>query len=238
MNLSTIQDHTRAITDETSTTDPTDAQLLYFINYRYQDLVSKIMNVYEKYFITTATESTVDGTQSYDLPQDASSRCEVKRLIQVQISYDGTNWSVAKKDDKRDSLITEDELNTSHTQNYPHYYLLGNKIYFGPIPDYDGTDNIKFWYVKRQADLAAAGDIPAIPDDYHRLIVYGAASDLKKRDDDFGAAQNYENDYTVGTRAMLRELSGRDISSTDEVEDVANMPSYDNETYIRRGSLS
>ncbi|MFH2031377.1 MAG: hypothetical protein ABIJ40_12305 [Bacteroidota bacterium] len=238
MQLSEIQAQIRALTDETSTTDPTDATLLYFINWRYQDLVAKITKVYQKYFITTATESTVDGTQNYDLPQDASSRCEVKKLIQVQISYDGTNWDIAKKDDKRDSVITEDELNVSHTRNNPHYYILGNIIYFDPIPDYSGTDNIKFWYVERQADLSAAGDKPNIPDDYHRLIISGAAADLKKRDDNFAAAQNYENDYAGGIKNMLEDLARRDISSVEEVEDVADTPVFDNETYVSPSSLS
>ena len=238
MQLSDIQAQVRAITDENSITDPTDATLLYFINYRYQDLVAKITKVYQKYFITTATESTVDGTELYDLPQDSDNRCEVKQLVQVEISYDGTTWEIAKKEDKRDNIETEDGTRISYTQNNPHYYLLGNQIGFKPTPDYTGTNNIKFWYVKRQADLLASSDIPNLPDDYHRLIVFGVAADLKKRDENFGAAQNFENDYAIGVSNMLEELSRRDISSVEEVEDVASMPSMDNETYIQNSSLS
>ena len=238
MQLSEIQQQIRDITDEESTLDPTDAQLLPFINYRYQDLVGKITNLYEKYFITSASQNTVEDQELYDLPQDSNSRPEVKRITRVEISYDGTNWNRAKYTNRNDISRTEDNTGVSHTQGYPYYFLEGNTLGFDPIPDADGTNKIKIWYIERQADLSAASDKPNIPDDYHRLIVYGAAADLKKRDDDFGAAQNYENDYLSGVKNMLEEMSRRDISGVDEVEDTGDTQSLNNETYVSNSSLS
>jgi len=231
--------HIRNITDETSTADPTDAMITNFINYRYQDLVGRIMNVREDYFGTTdATLDTVADQEEYTLPVDSNSRNKVKEIKKIEIAYDGSNYNIAYPIDLNEKYSTESDTNAAYTQNNPRYYIFGNKIGFSPIPDSSQTNNIKIWYIPRPDDLSTGTDIPILPDEYHKLIAYGAAADLRKRDDNFRAAQNYEKDYETGARQMVIEVKQRQIQWPNCVKDVADIPFRTSEDYANEGSLS
>lgn len=239
MDLTTIRNSVRELTDETVSTDPTFAMLNTFINYRYQDLVGRIMNVHQDFFgITDHTIDTVADQKEYSMPVDGNSRNKVKRIRRVEIAYDGTNYDIAYPIDLNDQNSTESDTETTYTQNDPRYYIFGDKIGFNPIPDANGTNNIKIWYIPRPDDLALDGDIPIIPVEYHQLLVYGAAADLKKRDENFTAAQNYEIDYETGSQKMVMEAAERQTQKSNAVKDISETPFLNAEDYVRNGSLS
>jgi len=238
MQLSEIRTNIRDITDETDTTQLTDAVLNVFINTRYHELVSKLMTAFEDYFGTS--DNTIDlvtDQVEYDLPVDANSRCEVMKVKRVEIAYDGSDYNLAYPFDMNDKWTTESDTQGQYTQEEPHYYLYGNKIGFDPKPTSNQSNAVKLWYIARQADLSNDTDKPAIPDEYHQLIVYGASADVKKRDDNFNAARNYEMDYKEGVREMINELKKRQIQAPKMVKSPNDKP-LDPADVAEAGSLS
>lgn len=232
MTLTTILTNIRSLCDEESTTDPTDTALTAFVNKRYHDLVDRIMNINEDFFVETdQTLDTVDGTELYDLPSD------FKKVKRVEISYDGTTYDEAFEIDLNDKYTTESDTDSSYSQHNPRWYFLGDQIGFDPIPDYDGTNNIKLWYIQRPTDLEGTAT-PVIPAEYHSLLVDGACADLKKRDDNWAMANNFEKDYESGIKEMEQSLRRRQVQSPRKIKNAGDRPYRNNENYLSPSSLS
>ena len=232
MTLAAIITNIRNLTDETDTTQLTDAVITVFVNRRYKDMVGKIMNTFEDYFGTSdATIDFVADTVEYDLMSD------VRKVKRVEVAYDGSNWKLARPFDLNDKYTTESDTTATYTQNNPRYYLYGDKIGFDPVPSSDQSNCVKIWYIKAPADLSGSNS-PEIPTPYHDLLVYGASADVKKRDDNWSAAVNYEQDYENGVRQMINELKKRQIQEVRTAKDYSDYPGKTNENYVEQGSLS
>lgn len=232
MTLAQIITNIRNLTDETDETQLTDAVITVFVNRRYKDMVGRITNVFEDFFGTTdQTLDTVADQAEYSLPSG------VRKIKRVEISYDGDNYKLARPFDLNHKQTTESDTTSAHTQTDPFYYLFGDSIGFDPIPDAAGTNNIKIWYIAQPSDLSGSAT-PEIPTEYHDLLVYGASADVKKRDDNWAAAVNYENDYEKGIAQMINEIVDRQIQEPRSVTDVSDLPRRDPADYVEAGSLS
>ncbi len=86
--------------------------------------------------------------------------------------------------------------------------------------------------------FTAYSDVPEVPNDYHDLLIYGASADIKKRDDNFAAASNFEADYENSIREMIYELKKRQIQRPREVRDVSDMAEMNPEDWAEDSSLS
>lgn len=241
MTLLEIRTQIRSIIDEKQETAVLlNSELNNYINARYHTLCNEIVELHEDYFLTTATASIVANQQSYNLPQDSSSRNEVMRLKRVEIAYDGSNWHIAYPIDLTEKIDTESQ-DTAYSTFQPYYFLMGNTINFLPTPDTARTDKIKYWYVERQANLSADTDIPAIPDEYHHVIVYGAAADAKRMEGDvadYALVQDLENKFEQELVRMRKTIQPRVIQTPKFVKNVEDMPGRYNEDWVNPGSLT
>ena len=234
MTLTSLITNVRNLTDESDTTQLTDAVIIVFLNRRYHDLCSKIMVLNEDYFLTSDQSiDLVDGTREYGLATDT------KKVKRVEISYDGATYTVARFIDRNEILDTESDEST-YSKLSPRYYLAGTpaapQIGFAPIPDENQTNAVFVEYLAVPVDLSGVL-VPVIPAEYHDLLVIGASSDVKKRDDNYTAATNLEMDYEKGTHEMLMELKQRSISHPPSVKDIGDAPWRTPENSVDDGSL-
>lgn len=135
----------------------------------------------------------VAGTRSYNF---AASYLQVKK---IQISFDGVKYVEATPIDERNltsDLTTESEIAASFSNDNPKYQLIGDslKIYSGTISQ-SVTAGIKVWAEVYKAVLSADGDIPALPDAFHRVLALGAAIPWAVKQDDEVLERSLRRDY-------------------------------------------
>ena len=207
MTKATIITDIRARLNETTAAFWTDAQLLVWMNHRYQDLVTAIETVFENYFITEATADMNEDQQEYTLPSD------FKRMRRVELNYDITSNA---DNFKKATSISLDDVQTRLENDdlgvaaLPSYYIQGDILGFLPIPDKDGTAALKIWYIAEQDDLSDDDDEPAIPAQYHRLISIGTCADaLMKGKRDLQGSAMFERMYQEERERMQSELEDR-----------------------------
>jgi len=91
----------------------------------------------------------------------------------------------------------------SHDNNRPIEYSIApnRRIHFGPTPDKDYT--IRGEYVQSVQDLAANGDTPAMPAEFHDLIVWRGIFLLTGHDEAVWQHSDVYNEY----RVMMADLT-------------------------------
>lgn len=186
--LNDLISNCRTILDEAQPADWTAAEVLYWINFAYQQLASKVMEVYEEFYFTTTpyTYSTIANQQEYTI---ASTLLKIER---VEINLDPSN---ANSQAQRATAIKLEELPLNKNNNLLNgstffnvgYYFIGNqsaqKIGFVPVPQNAGTNNISVWGIEAPVDLVNTTDSVIIPfvDNFAQIIVKLAAANLLKK---------------------------------------------------------
>lgn len=157
------------------------------------------------------TISSVNGTQSYDLPSDfmAFFPDEIAyRSIIYTDSLSALTYPYLATYDYM-SANFDDLLTATGTPDY--FWKDGDTIKFYKIPDYDGTDNISIDYYYYPATKTLDADILDTPDRYKYALKYLAAAyiselseietDVKKFRDrsekELLLVVNSSNDYTI-----------------------------------------
>ncbi len=174
--------------DEAQPADWSTTEVLDQINDAYHFVVSKVVEVYEEYYLTTTplTYSTVANQQQYALS------ATFLKIERVEINI--TPVSTPTADPQRATAIKMEEiplsLNSSILNGSPYfnvgYYIAGPQsaqyIGFVPVPAETGTDNISVWGIVAPADLSAAADPVLIPypDNFAQIIAKIAAGNLLK----------------------------------------------------------
>lgn len=186
--LSDLTANVRTYLDEAQPANWTQAEVTYQINYAYQYVASKVMEIYEEFYFTTTpyTYSSVANQQEYTI---ASTLLKVER---VEINLDPSN---ANNQPQRATAIRMEELPLNLNNNLLNgssffnigYYFIGNqgtqKIGFVPVPPNSGTLNISVWGIEAPADLSEDTDPVIMPyvDNFAQIIVKLAAANLLKK---------------------------------------------------------
>lgn len=184
--------------------DATDAQVQGWVNNRLRRLYAEsLWRMQER-----SLGVTVAGTGRYAIPADVA---DIRR-----VTVGGTPYSAAS---------TEELWNLrAGTQ-----YLSGLGGVFAPGYD-DTTDYIELWPVPDTAGqqivaLAAAvpadltlSDTPAIPSDFHDLLVEGAIADgLARLDEHLQESDRWEARWTAGVERLRRRRNSRVGSGPQQI---------------------
>lgn len=236
--LSDVRTNTRTFLDEAQQTDFTNTEVDYAINYGYHHLVSKIVEVYEEYYLTVAPTqySTVKDQQEYAI---SSNFIKIER---VEINYkpsDSNSQALRAMPIKLDDLplnVGNTNLSGGGVFN-AGYYLIGSQsvqeVGFVPIPTEAGTNNISIWGIQAPSDLSAAGDSVIIPypDLFAFIIAKLAAAYLLKKGQQ---AVNFANDLlteanldilNMQTFLKERQADGPQMITETAYDDI-NVASY------------
>lgn len=218
--------------DETTAADWTDAELNSWINIRYHQVYTAVVNIFEDYYLTTDTFNSVADQQEYGSSDGAPT--DVYKIRRVELNYDVSNsnsaptrcFPVFNIDDVRDDL-SQTNVGPSIISG-GSYYTYGHgssfKIGFIPIPDKAGTDAIKIWYVKQISDLSSDSSTLDIPyaDRYYETIINGAVSDaLRQGQQDEEAANIHEAKFDRGILLMQQELEDKLAEETKMIMDTS-----------------
>lgn len=201
---------TRTFLDEAQPEDWTTQEVNYAINNGYQWLVSKVVEVYQEYYLTTTpiNISTVDGQQEYSLDTT------LLKIERVEIDYDPTapnsNPQRAMAIKMDDILLNLDNAAFSGSSLYnAAYYVIGaqavQKIGFLPIPNVTATNNVQVWGIQAPSDMSATTDPILIPyvDNFWQIIgKYAAAQLLKKGQQAINAANDLLNEANLDVLNM------------------------------------
>ncbi len=177
---------TRVYLDEVAQADWLDSEVLIGVNTAYQDVVSRVMEIYENFYETVNpfTYKTVANTQEYAI--DSS----IIKITRVEINYvpsSSNNFIRAIRSSMDEVLV---QLNQNPSPGgaplfNAAYYIHGNQtsqyIGFIPIPtssDDASTNSIKVWGITTPSDLANDSDAINIPyaDNFYQLICMKAAA--------------------------------------------------------------
>lgn len=230
--------NTRTLLDEAQPEDFTADEVLYQVNYAYHFVVSKVIEIYEEFYLTTTPKmySTVANQQQYTLDTT------LLKFERVEINYDPTvNGSVAQ----RATALKLEELPLSINNTLVDgsslfnagYFIIGSqgvqKIGFVPIPQITATNNISVWGIEAPSDLVNDTDPVLIPypDNFAQIISKVAAANLlKKGQQEVQAAGDLLNEANVDILNMQTFISERQSDSANMISELAyddiNLGSY------------
>lgn len=220
--LQNIRDHVRVYLDEPTQADWTDAQINREINNKYFDCYSAVITIFEDYYSTKSTITTVTNQQEYALPADFLKM----RRVEVNWNPSDTNSIPVKvsrvsMDDILRDIGNQGLSLTPHAR--PGYYLRGNYIGFVPVPTDGGTNAGTLWYIATIVDLAEDIDTINLPfaDNYASVIALGAAGELlRKGQQEEQVAAQYLKEYQFKIGKMQEELKERQSDGSRTITDV------------------
>lgn len=204
-----LQNNVRTFLDEAAPANWTDNEVAYQINYAYHYLVSKVMEIYEEYYLTTTPlqYSSVTGQQEYPISPYLLKTERVEINLLPTVPNNQPQRASAIKMDELPLNLGNNQMNGSNFFNIG-YYVIGNQsaqnLGFVPVPQVTATNNISVWGIVAPADLVDAGDAVLIPyvDNFAQIIAKLAGGNLLKK----GQQEvNYAND-------LLNE-AGADIAN-------------------------
>jgi hypothetical protein len=137
---------------------------------------------------------SADGDNEYTVPVDL----EALQSIAITQS-DGASRTTLTR------ITKENYLNT-YTSDFnlraipEHYYREGNKIILSPVPD--DIYNIEIKYLKTLTDLISGGSV-VLPQEWHELILFGAAYRGFLVMNDKVSAEFYRNQQTNLTASTI-----------------------------------
>lgn len=119
------------------------------------------------------------------------------------------------------------EGHTQHILRYPdqtetgpiqRYRIIGSDMQVWPLPDTTTTLTIDYW--SAPADLAAGGDVPAFPAQWHNALVEGALARAYIDDGALSQAAAYQTRFDLTVLRMVRDLhSGQQDRNPEIVDD-------------------
>ena len=133
------------------------------------------------------------GTSNMPLPSDYA------RLIEVADSTADADWSILEPMGMREF---DEAPNASGVPTA--YLVVGQLLYLYPTPDTDANVALSYW--RMATDMAADGDEPEIPSDFHYLLVYYALMRCFQRENDYDAALYWQDQWETQLLKLRTEL--------------------------------
>lgn len=226
--LSDLRTGVRMYLDEANQTDFLDTEVDREINYAYHDLITKVIEVYEDFYLTTTPESisTVANQQEYTLPTSVLKVERVEINYQPSVSGSQAIRAVPIKMSELPLNLSNNSLGTAGTRSAGYYIYgspTGQKIGFVPTPTANGTNAISVWGIEVPSDMSNSTDAVTIPypDSFGKLVELKAASELlRKGQQEESHAQQYLTNYLTGVLNMQTFIKERQSDGAWMIEDI------------------
>lgn len=173
------------------TTTDARARIKIFINERYRKLQTSIGLARVRF--GTITFPTISGTYLYS----------TTGLIKPwTVAIPGQNWVLEERPFDTIRTLDPDNSQTGRPEVYAvqKFAAVSVSLYLWPKPD--GVYTIQVDGILTGTDLTADGDIPAVPEDFHDLLVFAASADELTKMEKPALAQAQE----IRADARTREL--------------------------------
>lgn len=202
-----------------------DGGLLTWVNDAYMQMVDEIVKVNPDFFSKSATTSSYNAQQEYELPSD------FEKALMVNIQHDG-EWKRALPLPNINFVPIHARTDSSQGYSWaaPVFYIHDEYMGFMPIPDETTAGAIKLWYIYTPSELSADGDVPAVPSKFHHIIKYGAYANYLDQDDEHAAAERMRLRFDALVQRMVESMVDRQIDEPKSVEITSNRDLYIDET--------
>lgn len=95
---------------------------------------------------------------------------------------------------------------------------MGKQVHVYPRPL--TADNVQMRYIYIPALLTAGGDIPVIPERFHRILVFGALWQMYRLEDDPQSGDEFETMFEEGIQMARNDLWDSQYDRPDYVADI------------------
>lgn len=215
MNVRQIID--KALYDtHTNKNDYPDTQAILWVNFRYWDLVDRIVNeVKERFFWDIWTTDLVSGQNEYLFeklwvtPDDL----DIKKIDWLYIKYRSTDEYSKKLDYRDESSLTMDKewykTNTSYDDAF--FYIADNSYFIYPSPTESITAGIRLEVIHAPADLTVdtTEENIELERQFHYIISLWLEIDIYKSQWKLNEANLAEQKYDKEADKMISKLKDR-----------------------------
>lgn len=146
-----------------------DTVLLNYLNREQSVVQNHLIQSFENYFVTEANISLVNGTDEYAL------NSSVIKILRVEwIANDINNPTEIIPISFNDKeMYTGLNIDTTAASDVSAYTIKGNNMVLRPRPQRTTASAVRYYYVKKLADLTTASDVSEIPEQWHELMAWG-----------------------------------------------------------------
>ena len=204
----------------------TDSELNGYINSEIAELHDLLIQSYgADYFVSSATFSTVAGTDSYAISSNVSS--SFYKLKGVDILLNGDWYSAAPFNWNERNRFNDSSWGTVAGPNV-RYRMVGGNLIFTPAPT--GVYSVKVWYVPVATKLTSDSDSYDDLNQYFEYVVTGAAIKcLLKEESDVSALAAMKLDLR---KRIIDSAANRDV---DKSESIADIHAENDDFWLHRG---
>lgn len=210
ITLAEIRTQAKSEADMTNSSFVADSEWLGFINNSIADLHDLLVGVYEDYYISNHTFTTVSGTADYTMPAD------FYKLKAVDAKINGHEWyNVAKYSFEHRNAIVD--------ASCPRYRLRGSKLNLNPTPT--SAIDFQIYYTPVATKLSLDADELDDLNQYSEYVVVSAAiKALMKEESDPSALMA----RLASLRARILSMAQtRDENESESVTDVTGTLGYE-----------
>lgn len=112
------------------------------------------------------------------------------------------------------------------SEGSPQYYIYKDNMGFMPIPDADGTNNIKIWYQYTPSTLSEDSSEPDIPGRFHYMIKHWAFANHLDQDQEHVAAERMRQRFDSDVMGLIEDMQDRQVDEPKSVEITQNRDLY------------
>lgn len=157
---------------------------------------------------TRATTALVVGQAEYTLPPDI--------LLLRSVHMAGKKLTPLSTREAEEYTIDTGAKGSPST-----FWIWANKIKLYPAPDVADPDDLQIYYTRTPALVTVVGNTPELPVEYHSRIVEYCLAQAYELDENWEAAQQKGNQFTVG----LQTLKGKEEWQTvDYYPSITSLP--------------
>ena len=186
----------------------TDTVLLNYLNREQQLLQNFIIQSHENYFVTSVNVNIVSNTDEYALNSSV-----IKILRMEWIADDplrSTEIHPISFNEK------ENYIGLSHgitgTGEIRAYAIKGDTLTFRPVPSTTTASAVRYYFVKKLADLVSQSQVSEVPENYHEILSWGIYKRALLQQE--GSAESYavaSKEYESMVEEMMKQLDDRQI---------------------------
>jgi len=206
-----------------NTTTLSTATILTYVNYGYQFLIDKVVEVNEDYLEEQKTTANLVSAQAYySLPDDFI------KMKQVRLAYStpssDLDYNIARELDI--TAIEDPAYEENYSESAPFYDITGDHYRVYPKPENNVTNGIYLYYIARPDDLAAensADAITGIPSQYHELISTYAAKKVCEKFSLWDKHNILAKEFNFGIKTMQDNLKTRNLDRRDRIKSIVEI---------------
>ena len=205
VTVTNLIDQVRDQTDELSTVNLSDADILQALNRAQLHAVSILSKHYPDPYMDEQTLTLTSGTQEYDMPEDLFE----DRVESISIDDNTRLWPVRRITYRDDHYYTT----SARVARPDSYAIVGRKLRFYPTPT--GTYNAKMWYMRSPETLVEPqGRLEYVDSGNNQILVDSIGSDLTSTMNALGSYVNVIDAQTGEVKAtmQIKTISGNNIT--------------------------